>query len=100
MFDELQLLTDNTELLRLLTHYAQAGNPDREAWHQRVSQLEGVSTEPMCSLHGLLLACDWIEQNTGVTSAEPGRVAGCYRVTTSGIRAIKQALLRSDDDGQ
>jgi hypothetical protein len=98
IFDDVQLLAEDGELLRLLAVYAQAGTADREAWQDRVMELDGVAVEGMTRLHGRLLACDFIEQNTGATpEIKPGRVAQCYRVTTGGVRALKQALLRRDD---
>jgi hypothetical protein len=99
MFDEGQLLVQESDLLRLLAHYAQAGAVDREAWQDRVMQLDGVAVEQVTRLHGRLLACDWIEQNTGMTPAlKPGIVAQCYRVTTGGVRALKRALLQRDNE--
>lgn len=88
MFDELERLGENEQLYGLLAHYAQAGGADREAWQDRVMALEGVRREDLVKLHGELIACDWIEQNTGVMAAG-GVVAQCYRVTPAGLRAWK-----------
>src|SRR5262245_29283563 len=99
MFDEVQQLRDDSGLFRLLDHYAQAGALDREAWQDRVMQLDGVAPEALSRLHGRLLACDWVEQNTGATPVlRRGAVPGCYRITTPGQRALKQARARRPAD--
>lgn len=83
MFNELERLRDVSELLALLTHYADLGAPDRQAWLARQRQLDGCDARQVTRLHGELLAGGWLEQNTGV-------VPGCYRVTREGLRALKQ----------
>lgn len=90
MFDEMDLLRDNRDLANLLDHYAQVGTADSEAWQDRVMEFEGVQSENLVKLHGYLIAHGWIAQNTGVTpTGRPG--AGCYRITSAGRRALKQA---------
>lgn len=84
MFDELQRLRDVKELFALLTHYQQAGQVDRQAWQDRVAEMDDVEPRQLVKLHGELLAYGWLEQNTGAA-------ASCYRITTAGIRALKQA---------
>ncbi len=103
MFDELERLRGVKELFALLQHYQQAGEADRQAWQDRVVELEGVEPRQLVKLHGELLAYGWLEQNTGLTSpplSPPklggdkgggGAAANCYRITTAGIRALKQA---------
>jgi hypothetical protein len=79
-------------LARLLTHYAELGGADREAWQDRRMGLDGVEPRDLVRLHGLLIACGWVEQNTGATPVlKPGVVAACYRVTAAGLRALRQA---------
>jgi hypothetical protein len=91
MFDDLEQLQGDPGLFHLLARYAEA-TVDREAWQDRVMQLDGVAVEALVKLHGRLLACDWIEQNTGSTAVlRRGAVPACYRVTTAGLRAWKQA---------
>jgi hypothetical protein len=91
MFDDLEQLQGDPGLFYLLAHYA-AATLDREVWQDRVMQLDGVSVDALVKLHGRLLARDWIEQNTGSTMVlRRGAVPGCYRVTTAGMRAWKQA---------
>ena len=91
MFDDLEQLQGDPGLFNLLAHYAAAA-VDREAWQDRVMQLDGVPADALVKLHGRLLACDWIEQNTGSTAVlRRGSVPACYRVTTAGLRAWKQA---------
>lgn len=92
MFDELNRLHEAEELRRLLAHYAQFGLADREAWQDRLMALEGAEPKELVKLHGELLACGWVEQNTGLTPlGKPGVVAACYRVTSAGLRALRQA---------
>jgi hypothetical protein len=92
MFDELERLRGVKELFDLLRHYQQAGQADREAWQDRVVQMEGVEPRQLVKLHGELLAYGWLEQNTGLTPVlRMGAAANCYRITTAGIRALKQA---------
>jgi hypothetical protein len=97
MFDDVDHLRDDAGLLQLLSHYAEAGSDDRAAWQDRVMQLDGAAPEALVKLHGRLLACDWIEQNTGAAPGlRDGRVPCCYRVTTAGQRALKQARARRE----
>jgi hypothetical protein len=81
-------LRENDALGRLLTHYADLGASEREAWQDRRMDLEGVKPRELVRLHGQLLARGWVEQNTGATPMlRPGVVAACYRVTAAGLRA-------------
>jgi hypothetical protein len=92
MFDELERLRCVKELLDLLRHYQQAGQADREAWQDRIVEMEGVDPRQLVKLHGELLAYGWLEQNTGLTPVlRAGAAANCYRITPAGIRALKQA---------
>jgi hypothetical protein len=85
-------LRQSEALGRLLTHYADLGAADREAWQDRRMDLEGVEPRDLVRLHGQLLARGWLEQNTGATPGlKPGVVAACYRVTAAGLRALRQA---------
>lgn len=92
MFDELERLRDVKELCVLLHHYRQVGEADRQAWQDRLAELEGIEPRRMVKLHGELLAYGWLEQNTGLTPVlRVGTAASCYRITSAGIRALKQA---------
>jgi hypothetical protein len=92
MFDELQRLRDVRELFDLLSHYAELGAADRQVWQDRLAEMAGVEPRTLIKLHGELLAYGWLEQNTGSTPVlRSGAAAGCYRITTTGIRALKQA---------
>ncbi len=92
MFDELDRLRDVKELFALLLHYQQAGAEDRQAWQDRLTELEGVEPRQLVKLHGELLAYGWLEQNTGLTPVlRVGTAAQCYRITPAGLRALKQA---------
>jgi hypothetical protein len=94
MRDELQLLKGNENLSRLLSHYATTGAAERENWQDRVMEQEGIERQGLVKLHGLLLACSWIEQNTGsVSLLQPGVVRQCYRITAAGIKALKAATV-------
>jgi hypothetical protein len=97
MRDELQLLKGNENLSRLLSHYASAGAADREAWQDRVMELEGADRQGLVKLHGILLAYGWIEQNMGsVSLLQLGAVRQCYRITAAGIKALKVAAVKID----
>jgi hypothetical protein len=92
-------LRQSEALGRLLTHYADLGAADREAWQDRRMALEGVESRELVRLHGQLIGCGWLEQNTGATPVSmPGVVAACYRVTAAGLRALRQA--RDGDPGE
>jgi hypothetical protein len=92
MFDDLEALRANLALKGLLAHYAEAGLADREAWQDRVMELDGARPDELVRLHGVLLANEWIEQNTGATPVlERGAVPRCYRVTAAGLRTLKRA---------
>jgi hypothetical protein len=92
MFDELERLKDTVALQHLLAHYAQAGVVDRERWQDRLMRWEGVEAKELVKLHGELIAYGWVEQNLGTSSsAKPGVLAGCYRVTAAGLRAWQHA---------
>jgi hypothetical protein len=95
MFDELDRLRDAKELFDLLTHYQELGAVDRQVWQDRLAEMEGVDRRELVKLHGELLAYGWLEQNTGLTPVlRVGAAASCYRITTAGIRALKQASAR------
>jgi hypothetical protein len=95
MFDEMDRLRAIKELQDLLTHYANLAASDREVWQDRLDQMEGVGPRDLSKFHGELLAYSWLEQNTGLTPVlKRGAAPSCYRVTSSGLRALKQ--LRSE----
>jgi hypothetical protein len=90
MFDEVDALRDSPDLQRLLDHYVGACAADREAWQDRLMELEGVEAGELVRLHGLLIAFGWLEQNTGnVPVVRAGAVPCCYRVTAAGVRTAK-----------
>jgi hypothetical protein len=94
MVDELECLRESPELQRLLDHYVGACAADREAWQDRLMELEGVEARDLVKLHGLLIAFGWLEQNTGnVAVVRAGAVPCCYRITSAGVRTAK--LVRS-----
>ena len=54
-------------------------------------ELTGASERDLSRWHGALVAADWLEQNTGHTpNAVAGQVAGCYRLTRLGRKALRQ----------
>jgi hypothetical protein len=89
MLDDIQRLRNNPHLLPLLSHYAAHG---RETWTNRLMDLEGVAPSELVKLHGELIAFSWADQNTG-------QVPCCYRVTSSGLKAIQQVNGGGEDDG-
>ena len=92
-------LREGEALARLLTHHADLGSADQEAWQDRRMDLERAEPRELVRLHGQLIACGWVEQNTGATPLlKPGVVAACYRVTAAGLRALRQA--RDGDPGE
>jgi len=96
MFDEVERLREEPRLFRLLSHYAAL---DREAWQDRLMQLDGATPQELAKLHGELLAYAWVEQNTGVIAApRAGAAPGCYRATAAGLRALKQGRANGDDE--
>jgi hypothetical protein len=91
MFDEFDRLRDVKELQSLLVHYGTLGESDRTVWQDRVCSTDGVEPRELVRLHGELIAYGWIEQNTGmVAGARRGSAPSCYRITTTGVRALKQ----------
>jgi hypothetical protein len=99
VFDDVERLRDNQPLLDLLARYAHAGAADREAWQDRVMEVQGLQPKELARLHGELIARGWVEQNTGVTPVlKPGVAACCYRVTSAGQRALKQALRQAREE--
>ncbi len=99
MFDELQRLREEQRLFHLLRHYVHGNEANPEAWQDRLMTLDGTRAEELTRLHGELLAYEWIEQNTGVTPAPRiGAATQCYRATTGGRRALKQAGVPRDEE--
>lgn len=92
MLDDWDQLRKSPQLYRLLAHYADASGGDRSIWRDRLQAMEGVKARELVSLHGELLAQDWIEQNTGVIEVLiQGAVPRCYRLTGAGLRALRAA---------
>jgi hypothetical protein len=89
MFDDLECLRDNPQLLELFSHYANLGEASPETWQGRLMKMAGVDASGLSMLHGELLAFDWIEQNTGQTPC-------CYRITQAGLRALRH--MQSPED--
>ena len=90
MLDDIQRLRSNPTLLQLLSHYAALG---KDAWTNRLMYMDGVEPSELAKLHGELIAFSWADQNTG-------QVPCCYRVTSSGLKAIQQVNGGVDDDGE
>jgi len=92
MLDELDRLRSEKDLHRLLVHYAGLGELDREAWQDRVMEMDGVPSGTLTRLHGELLAHFWIEQNVGVLPVlRVGTLPQSYRVTVAGLRALRKS---------
>jgi hypothetical protein len=89
--DDIQHLRDNPHLLQLLTHYAELGQHDRKTWHDRLMAIDGLDAGQITRLHGVLLAFEWIEQDTGAARAS-------YRITPAGIRSLTQAIHGGEGD--
>jgi hypothetical protein len=92
MFDEMDRLRQVKELFALLACYQERAAGDRQAWQDRVSDWQGVESRDLVRLHGELLAYGWLEQNTGAADvARKAAAPACYRITTAGTRALRQA---------
>jgi hypothetical protein len=90
MIDEMERLRSSQGLCDLLRHYAALAVPDRQAWQDRLSELPGATPREIMHFHGELLAYGWLEQNTGQTPVlKAGSAPACYRVTSIGLRALK-----------
>jgi hypothetical protein len=91
MFNELERLRDDASLFELLSHYAALAGPDRQVWQDRRMQQDACEGRELTKIHGELIAYGWVEQNTGLTPMlRKGEAPACYRVTTAGLRALKQ----------
>ncbi len=92
LFDEMDRLAECRPLFDLLMHYASLGADDREVWQDRLPEMAGIEPRQLSKLHGELLAYGWLEQNTGMTPVlKHGLAPLCYRVTSAGLKACKQA---------
>lgn len=92
MFDEMDRLAEHRPLYDLLVHYAHLGGQNREAWQDRLQEFNDLEPRQISKLHGELLAYGWLEQNTGLTPIlKIGQNSACYRVSTSGLKVLKQA---------
>jgi hypothetical protein len=99
MIDDLATLRRHGALYRLLDHRVQQTAPDREAWQDRLMELEGVDAKELVNRHGQLIAFGWIEQNTGhAPPSRPGAVAQCYQLTSAGLRALRRADSAPNDE--
>jgi hypothetical protein len=91
MFDDSIRLRENPQLLALLSHYARLGSEDQENWRDRLMQMEGVTPKELAGLHGVLIAMDWIEQNSGnAIFLKDGTLSACYRITLGGLREYRR----------
>jgi hypothetical protein len=98
MINELEHLRASTNLFDLLTHYATLARPDRHVWHDRKMQIEGHDPREVTRLHGELIAFGWLEMNLEVPGdLRPDEVVSCYRITSAGLRALKQSQAEEDD---
>lgn len=89
MYEDDDLLTV-PGLLDLLNHYAGLAQPDRHAWQDRLMEQGDLAPRDLTRLHGELIASGYIEQNTGHTLPNRPGVAACYRITTAGLRALRE----------
>ena len=89
MFDDLERQRASEPLRQLLAHYTRLAEPNRDAWQDRLMSLDGIGAPALTKLHGLLIAMDWVELQTGHGNAT---FSTCYRVTGAGLRAIRQVL--------
>lgn len=91
MLNERQRLSTCRELQSLLSSYASTTQSGSPAWQARLMRLDGLDEHGLVKLHGELLAYGWIEQNIG----GPGC---CYRITSSGVQALRLAAAPTEDE--
>ena len=97
MAEDVDRLREEEPLRRLLAHYA--GAEDREAWQDRVMEMEGVERVTLVRLHGELIAYGWLEMNLGAAPVcRGGVVPQCYRATAAGRRAPKEVKAVETDE--
>lgn len=87
-------LRDDPSLRIVLEHYhAQKTQfADRE-WHDRLMALEDSTTAQLSQMHAFLLANGWLETRVTLDAFKtPGLLAGCYRITPPGVRALQWIL--------
>ena len=65
MLDEMDRLRTSNHLFQLLSHYVQLGKEDRQIWHDRLLDFDGIHGRELARLYGELIAHGWLEQNTG-----------------------------------
>jgi hypothetical protein len=95
---ESERLPESKGLVDLLAYYAERAKPERQAWQDRLMELDGLSPRDLTKLHGELIAYGWVEQNTGLTpGAQKGGAPGCYRSTAAGRRALVEARSQGHD---
>jgi hypothetical protein len=91
MLDFSVRLQENTHLLALLSHYALKGSEDRAVWQDRLMKMDGIDSQQLTTLHGELIAYDWIEQSTGQAKmSQDGTLTACYRITLEGLREFRR----------
>ena len=91
MFEFSVCLRENPHILALLSHYAQLVSDDRTVWQDRVMQMDGIDSKQLTALHGVLIAFNGIEQNTGhAIFRQDGTLSACYRITQSGLREFRR----------
>src|SRR5580692_7999486 len=87
MLDFSVRLRENTHLLALLSHYARKSPEDRTVWQDRLMKMEGIDSQQLTTLHGELIAYDWIEQNTGQAKmSQDGTLTAWYGCNLRGAR--------------
>ena len=91
MLVPLELLVDNPCLRELLEQYRHQREQSPEAeWHDRVMHLAELTDEEMSELHGLLLACGWLDVRVHNEAFRTvGRLRDCYRISSDGIEALR-----------
>lgn len=92
--DDRRFLRAEPRLLSLLHHYVDLAQKDREAWHPRVIEWEGISESELARWFGRLIACDWLEVDEGLFSSRSnGSLLVRYRATPSGRRIVNELLV-------
>jgi hypothetical protein len=101
MSEDVDRLRDEESIRLLLAHYVDLGAGDREAWQDRLMELDDLEPQVLARLHGELLAYGWLEMNVGVPPAmRSGVVPQCYRATGAGRRAVKAMNAGADESDE
>src|SRR5262245_35548439 len=89
--DDRRFLRAEPRLLTLLEHYVALSEKNREAWHGRVNEWQGVADSDLSRWFGRLIASDWLEMDERLMSNRAnGQSITSYRATPAGRRVVNE----------